>query len=61
MIHVNKNVMLITVFGVALERSMNVLLVKVLCLLMNKNNVNNVLKDVINVPTQLYVNNVIPV
>lgn len=58
-LHVNKLVMSKTVNGVALERSMNVFNVLLLCLLMKLNNVNSVLKDVINVPTQLCVNNVI--
>jgi hypothetical protein len=58
MIHVNKDVMLKNVYGVALERSMNVLYVSLLRLLTMLNNVNNALKDVINVPTQLCVNNV---
>lgn len=55
----NKRVMLKTVNGVALERSMNVLNVQLLCLLMKINNVDNVLLDVIVVPTQRCVNNVI--
>lgn len=58
-LHVNNRVMLKTVNGVALERSTNVLHVQLLCLSLKLNNVVNVLKDVINVPTKLCVNNVI--